>query len=370
MPAAGKPALVVIQMRSHRAGSQVALTRLFANQGFRDLNPIVVMRGEGWLSEQCKLNNVAYFTMPFPTSRSLGGRLWGVRRFASKVLDELSRRSLRPVLAVANDHYEAILTRTVADTANIPCVSFVRAADASAHDLSKYRCGEFDLLYPIGREFSAKVASWFPKVRVKQLDEGMEEKDFHPPKAKAAKFPHKILVVGSEHPMKGWADMTAAIDVLDSDPAFPALEYDFTGKIPDPASNDIHASVPRRSKLNFIGRRENFARFVREYDLALHPSHLESFGMAVFEMLAAGVPLLCSTAGEVERVRHRQEWLHRPHDVEELASRIRFLHDHWDEVTLDTAEVQSEIRKHFMADSVAAMNVADFRSLIAEGRGK
>lgn len=361
-----KPAVIVLQMRAHRAGSQVALTRLFKHAAFRALNPLVVTRGEGWLSEQCLANGVSLLTTSFPTSRSLAGRLWGVRSFAKRVLSEMEQRGLKPVLVVANDHYEAMLAKEIAERAGIRSISFVRAADATNQDLAKYRIGEFDLLYPIGREFSAKVARWFPNVRVKQLDEGMEEKDFHPSKEKAKAFPRKILVVGSEHPMKGWADMTAAIDLLERDPAWPVLEYDFTGSIPEPAKNDVRAHARRRSKLNFIGRQENFAQFVRGYDLVLHPSHLESFGMAVFEILAAGVPLLCSRTGEIERVRSASEWLHRPKDVEELASRLRFLHDHWDQVVLDTQEVQQKIRKDFMADAIADANVEDFKALISQ----
>lgn len=360
-----EPAVIVLQMRAHRAGSQVALSRLFRNPDFRALNPLVVMRGEGWLSEQCRENGIAYFTTEFPTSRSWYGRFWGVRSFAKKVLREVERRGLKPALAVANDHYEAMLTKEIAEQASVPCVSFVRAADASDRDLSKYRIGEFDLLYPIGHEFSTKVARWFPRVEVKQLDEGMDHKDFFPPKVKAMVFPRKILVVGSEHPMKAWADITGAIDLLERDPEWPAFEYDFTGDIPDPAKNDIRAHAPRRSKLNFIGRQENFAQFVRGYDLVLHPSHLESFGMAVFEILAAGVPLLCSRTGEIERIRSAREWLHQPKNVEELASRLRFLHDNWDKVTLDVQEVQEKMRKNFMADAIVAANVSDFKALIA-----
>lgn len=364
-----KPAVVIIQMRSHRAGAQVALSRLFASAAFRNLNPFLVTRDDGWLVTQCVENGVAYFSKTFPKSRSWKGRLWGVRNFANSVLRELTRRNLRPALVIANDYTEAIIATAIADRAGVPKISFIRTVEATNRSLRKYGLADYNLLLPIGSDLGARVSALFPHVDVKQFDEAVEPRDFYPEKQKAASFPRKILVVGSEDPLKGWRDMTKAIDILERDLAFPPLEYDFTGQIPDPAKYDIRANVPRRSKLNFIGRQSNFSEFVRQYDLVIHPSERESFGLAMFEIAAAGVPMLCSTAGEIRRAGKAPEWLHEPGNAEDLARRIRFLHDHWSEVSLDVVQSQKKVRESFLSDDIVASAVAQFTALINKNPG-
>lgn len=358
------PSILIFQMRPHRAGAQVALSRLFSNEEFKSLKPFVVMRSDGWLADECRENGISYLTRRFPRSRSWSGRLWGVRRFINGILSELKSRQLQPVLVIANDYTEAILANVAARQARAPKIAFIRTAEVSDQSLSKYGCGSFDLLLPIGSDLRRRVSKLFPDVQTEQLDEGLEQKDFYPAKRKAPSFPKRILVVGSEDPLKGWRDMTAAIDLLERDQNFPALEYDFTGQVPDPAKYDIRAYAVRRSKLNFIGRQANFSEFVRNYDLVIHPSEMESFGLAMFEIAAAGVPILCSTAGEIKRAGKAPEWLYRASDPEDLAAHIRFLHDNWDEVKLDVEASQRTVRQSFMVQDIVSKVIPRFVALI------
>lgn len=358
-----QPAVIILQMRTHKAGAQASLARLFSFPAFRDLNPLIVTQRQGWLSERCKENGVLNLAIPFPKSRSLQGRWIGNRKFARAVLNEVGARGFSPRLVVANDHIEALLAWQIARLARIPKVSFVRTAEMTVRDLIKYKCNTFDFLYPVGRGLSALVRKEIPGVRFREFSESVAEDDFHPEMRKSEEFPSHILVAGSEDPMKGWPDIIAAVDLLEEDSEFPALEYDFTGGTPDWFGKN-HLSASRRAKLNFIGRQENFSAYVRRYGLAVHPSRMESFGLAPFEILAAGVPLLSSKAGEIDRIRSRPEWLFEPGNVQDLADKFRFLRAHWRTVTTDVAEAQQNIRRRFIFDASARLLVSDFQALM------
>ena len=329
----------------------------------QSLSPILVAAQEGWLTEQCAKANIPYLLIHFPRSRSWKARLYENRAFAGELLREVKARNWMPILVQGNDHLEGLLAYEVAKSAKIPGVIFLRSSETTKQDFFKYDCDCFSIIYAVGKDLFEKVRSWVPQAEVKMLSDGFNESDFYPPKAKVELFPYNILVAGSESHYKGWADLAVAVDLLERDDSFPALTFDFTGVPPDPKLNNLHLSRVRRAKFNFIGRSQKFAELVRQYDLVIHPSREESFGIAAMEILAAGVPLLCSRTGAIEDVRMAHEWLFQPKNPEELASRLGFLHDHWAEIVSDIAICQAQIRGKFMMDQLAGNIARDLRAL-------
>jgi glycosyltransferase involved in cell wall biosynthesis len=344
----------------------VALARLILHPAMRRINPVLVSAREGWLTLECEKHEIPSLIVPFPKSRSLLGRLLGNRAFARAVLRQAFARGMSPVLVQGNDHLEGLLARAIMAEGNIPGVIFLRSSETTSRDFFKYQCDRYNLTYAVGEELAGKARLWSPDTRVLTLHDGVDEADFFPPKAKAKEFPRRILVVGSESHYKGWADLAHAVDLLEEDGQFPALTFDFTGNAPNPGLNDMHLERRRRATFNFIGRVEKFADLVRQYDLVIHPSREESFGMAAIEILAAGVPLLSSRAGVIDKIRQRQEWMFAPRQPEELAERIRFLHDRWADIVVDLGDCQDEIRKHFVMDRVVGDILPEFESLFAE----
>jgi alpha-1,3-rhamnosyl/mannosyltransferase len=61
----------------------------------------------------------------------------------------------------------------------------------------------------------------------------------------------------------------------------------------------------------------------------VHPSRHESFGLAPVEVLAAGVPLLCSRTGAIAEIQDDGQFLFEPGDITGLADRLAALRAQW-----------------------------------------
>lgn len=356
--------LLFLQKRSSKAGAQVALSRLLRHPQLQALNPVLVTEQDGWLTEQCRSHGLPVILQKFPASRSLLNRFLGNQRFAQEILRQAAEANLKPALVLGNDHGEGLLTRAVAKAARIASVIILRSSETTESFFHKYECDRCDLIYSVGEELTAKVKKWGAQGQIRLLNDGVYETEFHPVKPKAAAFPTNILVAGSAVPDKGWADFAVAIDLLEKDPNFPALDFDFTGTPPDPAINDMQLGKPRRARFNFRGRQEKFIEFVQRYDLVLHPSREESFGLAPVEILAAGVTLLSSSAGVMGQIQLQKDWLTIPASAEDLADKLRNLWQNWPHLDCEVSACQQNIRSRFLMDTVVADLVSELRRLL------
>ncbi|MFH1066353.1 MAG: glycosyltransferase family 4 protein [bacterium] len=347
--------VLFIQKRTGKSGAPAALLRLLAQKSIASLNPVLLAEKEGWLTQQCAEKGVPYLLQPFPSSRSWAGKLWLNRAFARRVVKMLSQQNSRARLIVGNDHLEGILARELGKAAAAPTAMFLRSSQTTRKDYFKYQCHKADLIYTVGDDLRRRVLSWHPASQAKLLDDGLVEEDFSPPKPKAAAFPQRILVVGTEGQHKGWQDFAAAVELLESDSHFPALDFDFTGQPP---------ASPRRCKFHGVGRHENFREVVRRYDLVIHPSRMESFGLAMAEILAAGVPLLCSRVGVIEKIQKNPLLLFEPNNPRDMAKKIRHLRLHWPEINFELEACQERLRLDFAADKIASQLADDFSQLL------
>ena len=312
-----------MQQRAHKAGAQVALWRLFTEPSLQAFNPVLLCGEEGWLTRVWRERGLSCLVLPFPASRSLAGRLLANSAFARRVAGEVARAGWRGRLVLGNDHGEGLLAFAVGQALKAPRVIFLRSSEMVCRDFYKYMGHRFDRVYAVGETLQRRATEWFLPRTVGLLQDGLNQADFHSPKRIAAEFPSRLLVVGSDSPYKGWQDFAAALDRLEAEPGLPALTLDCTGSPPDPQVTDMRLGKQRRGKFNFIGRVEQFVELVRGYDLVIHPSREESFGLAMLEVLAAGVPLVCSRAGVIERVQENGALLFEPNDPASQAETLR-----------------------------------------------
>lgn len=344
--------VLFIQGRTHRAGAQTCLARLLRHEAVRAWRPAVLCSKSGWLTEECARQGVAAVLEPFPSSRSLSARLWGISNFAGRVASILPQRSILPRIVHANDHQEGLLALAVARKFNAKTAIVLRSPGMCREDYFKYDCNKFDYISAIGDELTGRVRSWDPSREIDCVYDGVFEEEFLPPKQLGQNAPSRILVIGSPLVWKGWADLTHAIYLLEQRGDIAPVELDFTGDLPLKSENDL--SIDRlSSRCNFLGRVEGFRDLVRSYDLVINPSRMETFGMAAVEVIAAGVPLLSSRTGMIEEVQTKAALLFTRCHPASLGSALKNILQNWNGFDFGIAVSQKLIRQKFTIDHAA-----------------
>ena len=358
--------VLFVQKRAHRAGAQTCLARLLRHRAMRN-RAVLLCSQSGWLTDECA--EIPAVIEPFPSSRSLAGRLFQNSNFARRVKDKLARLGLKPAIVHANDHLEGLLGLKLAERLDAHSAIFLRSPGMTRDDYFKYRCNEFDLIAAVGDELRDRAKGWDQAREIQLIHDGICESEFAPPKPKAAAFPKKILVIGSPLDWKGWADVTEALALLERDNALPETEFDFTGAAPDPAKNDLKLEQLQKARCRFLGRVEKFRELILGYDLVINPSRMESFGMAAVEVVALGVPLLSSRTGIIEQVIEQPEFLFSPKQPAELACALRNLIQNWPRLDFDAERCQRRIREKFIIGRAVERLGAAYEALLRQ-KGK
>lgn len=356
------PAVVYLQHRPHKAGAQTCLWRLLVHtteQG--PWHPVLVTSRPGWLVDACRQENIPVIVHPFPSSRSWSGRLYQNRRFATAIANRLATSPLHPLLVHGNDHQEGLLTLALAKRLQVPAALFLRDSAMTRRDYLKYQCPRCQFVAPIGQALHDRVTGWDSARPIPLMQDGILSREVLPPKARPAHPPERLLVIGSPLPAKGWADVVAALQILENSGVLRALQVDFTGDPPTAAP----LALPRASlcRLRFLGRVNDFQSLVRRYDLVLNPSHRESFGMAAVEVLAAGVALLSSRTGIIEQVIDDPHHLYPPGDVSALAARLSTLYTRWSHTGLDLTRCQAILQNRFHIQHTLRLLTSHYQQL-------
>ena len=302
---------------------------------------------------ECARYDVPVVEQEFPRSRSLSGRLFGNARFVHAAATKMEVRGIRPSIVHANDHQEGLLGLRLAEHFNARRAMFLRSPKMTEDNYRKYRCGVYEFISAVGDEFRARAQGWERQRQIELIHDGIYADEFGPPKPKASVPPKRVLVVGSPLDWKGWADLTAALALLESEGVALPAAFDFTGVCPDATDNDLELERLKRTSCNFLGRVETFRELVLSYDLVINPSRTETFGMAAIEVLAAGVPLLSSRSGVIEQVLDGA-LLFAPHDPSALARLLKAVLTRWNETDFRVVEAQSAIRDKFLVDRATA----------------
>lgn len=342
--------VIFLQRRTHRAGAQTCLARLLRHPAMQQWRPVLVCEDDGWLARTCRADGVPVLVNPFPSARTLSGRLWRNQAFAGQVASQLRQHGFTPTLVHANDHWDALLGLALARRLQVPAAVFLRSPGMRTEDYDKYGCREHDLVITVGDELNQRVQYWDPGRGARLIHDGLEAGEQLPPKPKPPRFPDKVLVLGSALDWKGWAHLTEALAQLQAAGQLPPLQWDFTGDLPDPARNNLRLERLTTGQFNFLGRVEQFRELVRQYDLAVQTSWHESFGMAALETLFAGVPLLSTRVGVIEQVLEAPAFLAPPRQPAALAQALRHLMAHWAELDPGVERAQQLIRARFSID--------------------
>lgn len=305
--------LLILQKRAHRAGAQVSLCRLLTCGVLAPEAVTVACGDEGWLAGALRAAGIGVRVRAFPSSRALGARLLGGNRaFAADLL----RGAPAPSLVVANDHGEGLLARAVARAAGVPWAAILRSSETTPRDLDKYGIRDADAVFAVGPALRERAREALGRP-VEAYPEGLLEADFPPPGPIPAALPEAALVVGTPQPDKGWGDLQAALT-----PDVRPTRWCFT-------ADALPFEAPPGHRFEAIGRGDDYLDRVRAFGLVVHPSQGETFGLAVAEAVAAGVPVLASETGVVPALGLPAALTFPPGDVAALRDRLRALSSAW-----------------------------------------
>jgi len=356
--------LLILQERAHKAGAQYAILRTLRTEAFQKIKPCVILGEKGWLSEQFDINGINYLVEPFPSSRSLSGKILKNRQFTKKVIQQLP--NLPPEIIIANDHGESLLALEIAKQFNSKTAAFLRTPGMSERDFLKYKCDRFDLILTIGEELTQRVQSWHPSGNIHATFDGIEDDEFTPTPPISDSFPTHWLIIGGAAPRKGWQDFAEALRIAEKNPDFPTISCDFTSDAPSRSDeqNNMELDLPRRAEFNFIGKVDNLATTAQHYGLCVHPSRAETFGLAAAEIIAAGIPLLASNTGILPRIQSISHMTFEPLDPDSMAHCFLETQQQWPPAPTQLEESKELLQDQFSMDAQGQKYYTIFAQLL------
>jgi len=357
--------IVFLQKRPHKAGAQTCLGRLLAHMQARGLSSLLLTSEGGWLTEECERHGVRALVESFPRSTTLPAMLLGNASFVKRASESLASINFQPDIVHANDHPEGPLALKLARKCGAKSAMFLRSTWMTETDYFLHCCHKFDFLSAVGEELRERARKWDPSREIALIPDGLPSSEFDEAREKAAAFPERLLVIGSPVAYKGWSDFCGALHLLLRQMSrLPVQEVHFTGERPDPPDSDLGLKRFDGIKFEFVGRVEDFRGLVRNYDLIVNPSRGESFGVAALESLAAGIPLVSSRTGVIEKVLESDHMLFRPNSPADLARALKYLMLHWKDLDTGVAKAQENIRMKFDLDRSVEKLLSEYERLL------
>lgn len=175
-------------------------------------------------------------------------------------------------------------------------------------------------------------------------------------------------IVARMNPWKGQYELIGAASQLRD--AFPDLHVMILGA----DEPEMRAEYERRAReggiadrVHFGGFQKDVRPFLREFDLFVHPSYGEPFGLAIVEAMAMRKPVIaCNTGGVPEIITHGEDgWLVEERSADAVATAMAtLLHDR--QLCRQLGERAREtVRARFAPSRQSADIAAKYASLIA-----
>ncbi|MEO6993069.1 MAG: glycosyltransferase [Lacunisphaera sp.] len=127
-----------------------------------------------------------------------------------------------------------------------------------------------------------------------------------------------ILAVGRLHPSKGMDLLISAFLAVGPDRAVLVILGE------GPARSKLEKLKAGDTRIHLLGFMDNVQDCLRDADLFISPSREESFGLAILEAMAVGIPIIATSAeGPREFLRDQPAELVQPDSVEALGTALR-----------------------------------------------
>lgn len=354
-----------IQQSPALAGSQKSLLRLMKALDER-WRPVLITASEGWLTEASRSANIPVIVCPFPSSRSLKARLFG-NWFFGRTVAKLCKSYIDDgCLVHGNDHIQSLLALALARALRIPSVLTVRSGAMSRRDFLKYGCDRHGRVVAVGEKLHQRIREWDQPLNIMLIENGVNDAEITPPAENTRRFPSTVLVPGSIPEFKGWRDLVDALVLLEERGSGAAVEFQLLGNNNGlDVAESVGAARLKTFRIRHIPLTHDFRKTVSLYPFAIHPSRSESFGMALLEVLAAGVPVLTSRTGVAERVVADSRFLFEPANPVDLAEKLASLMSDFSGADQVVKRAQEIIRKQYCVSRTTAQYMELYQSVMS-----
>jgi glycosyltransferase involved in cell wall biosynthesis len=167
-------------------------------------------------------------------------------------------------------------------------------------------------------------------------------------------------------PIKGIVHLIRALGLLRRDMA--GIRLEIAGAGPDRAALQQEVrTLGLHDVVAFVGWQPDMWPWLGRWDIFVQPSLAEGFGVAVLEAMAAGLPVVVSSAGGLPELVEdgRTGYVVPPADPTTLAARLRHLVLHADLRDAMGAAGRARVRQHFSPERMAAEMAAVYDRLLS-----
>jgi glycosyltransferase involved in cell wall biosynthesis len=160
-----------------------------------------------------------------------------------------------------------------------------------------------------------------------------QELDAHPSIRQRFGIPENAPLVGIAARMTDWKGQRELIGATSQlRERYPDLHVIILGEdVPEFRSDYEKRARDGRiaDRVHFAGYQKDVRPFLKEFDIFVHPSYWEPFGLAIVEAMAMRKPVVaCNTGGVPEIITHGKDgWLVEPRSVEAVATAMSMLLD-------------------------------------------
>jgi len=195
---------------------------------------------------------------------------------------------------------------------------------------------------------------------------GIEPREQSTKPTRAIGQPTLVGVASRLVPIKGIVYLIRALGLLRRE--LSSVRLEIAGAGPDHAALQQEVrSLGLHDIVAFVGWQPDIWPWLERWDIFVQPSVAEGFGMAALEAMAAGLPVVASSAGGLPELIEdgRTGYVVPPADPTTLAARLRHLVLHADLRDAMGAAGRARVRQHFSPERMAAEMSAIYDRLLS-----